>query len=45
MRTGDEYWLIRKSGDSYRAERHRDNDDFWRAVILAGIILMRVIAF
>lgn len=44
-RVGDDYLLVSKDGDGWRIEKHRDNDDFWRAVTLLGIILMLIIAW
>ncbi len=44
-RVGDDYLLVTKEQSGWRIERYRDNDDFWRAITLAGIILMLIVAF
>lgn len=40
MRIGDEYLRVQRDDTGWRIERHRDHDDFWRAVILAFAILI-----
>ncbi len=45
MRINDDYWLVRKDGDGWRIEEHRDFNIASWVLTIGGIILMIIIAF